>query len=193
MKSVCVFCGSSTGNRPEYSEAALELGNELVRRRIRLVYGGSSIGLMGLLADTVLAGGGEVVGVIPQVLVDREVAHRSLADLRITRSMHERKATMAELSDGFVALPGGLGTLEEFAEVLTWSQLGLQDKPCALLDVAGYYQGLLGFFDHAVAEGFVRPAHRATVLAARSASSLLDEMTAWRHPRVDKFQAAPLA
>ena len=142
---------------------------------------------MGLVADAALAAGGEVTGVIPQVLVEQEVAHFGLVDLRVTSSMHERKAVMAELSDGFVALPGGLGTLEEFAEILTWSQLGLQLKPCGLLDVDGYYQPLLAFLDHAVAEGFVRAEHRAMVLTAQSASGMLDAMGEWTHPRVGKF------
>jgi uncharacterized protein (TIGR00730 family) len=155
-----VFSGSSPGARPEYGAAAAALGRDLARRGLRVVYGGGGIGLMAAVADAALAAGAEVIGVIPQHLVDREVAHRGLSELRVTGSMHERKATMAELSDGFVALPGGFGTLEEFTEVLTWSQLGLQSKPCGLLDVAGYYGALLAFLDHAVTERFIRAEHR---------------------------------
>ena len=186
-----MFCGSSSGTRPEYTAAAAEVGRELAARRIRLVYGGSSVGLMGQVADAALAAGGEVTGVIPQLLVEQEVAHFGLVDLRVTSSMHERKALMAELSDGFVALPGGLGTLEEFAEILTWSQLGLQSKPCGLLDVTGYYQPLLAFLDHAVVEGFVRAEHRAMVLTSGSVAGLLDAMSDWTHPQVGKFAAGP--
>jgi len=163
------------------------LGQELIARRIRLVYGGASVGLMGILADTVLAGGGTVIGVIPEQLVDKEISHDGLSELRITSSMHERKATMADLSDGFLALPGGYGTLEEFAEVLTWSQLGLQRKPCGLLDVEDFYRPLLSFFDHAVAEGFVRPEHRDLVLSDADPARLLDALAAWIPPTVSKW------
>ena len=160
MRSVCVFCGSNPGRRPEYLAGAADLGRVLAARGIRVVYGGAHVGLMGALADAVLAAGGEIVGVIPGLLVDAEVAHPGLSDLRVTGSMHERKALMAELSDGFIALPGGLGTLEEFAEIVTWAQLGLHGKPTGLLNLLGYYDGLLGFLDHATAERFVRPDHR---------------------------------
>lgn len=173
--------------RPEYATAARELGHVLASRGIRVVYGGSSVGLMGVLADSALAGGGEVVGVIPQQLVDAELAHPGLSQLRVSASMHERKATMAELSDGFVALPGGFGTLEEFAEVLSWSQLGLQAKPCGLLDIAGFYRRLLAFFDHAVTEGFVRAEHRDLVLAETTPARLLDALVAWTPPAVAKW------
>ncbi|MDQ4092146.1 MAG: TIGR00730 family Rossman fold protein, partial [Actinomycetota bacterium] len=174
MHSICVFSGSSPGAQAEYAAAAQALGTEVATRGMRLVYGGASVGLMAVVADTVLAAGGEVVGVIPQQLVDKEVAHRGLADLRITRTMHERKTLMAELSDGFVALPGGYGTLEEFVEVLSWSQLGLQCKPCGLLNVADFYRPLLAFFDHAVTERFVRAEHRGLLLADTDAARLLD-------------------
>jgi uncharacterized protein (TIGR00730 family) len=187
VHSICVFSGSSPGARAEYAAAARALGTELAARGTRLVYGGASIGLMGVVADTVLAAGGEVVGVIPQQLVDKEVAHRSLSDLRVTASMHERKALMAELSDGFVALPGGYGTLEEFAEILTWSQLGLQHKPCGLLNVAEFYRPLLAFFDHAVTERFVRAEHRDLVLADTDAARLLDAFDTWTPPTLDKW------
>ncbi len=182
-----MFSGSSPGARPEYAAAATALGRELAGRGLRIVYGGAGIGLMAKVADAALAAGGEVIGVIPQHLVDSEVAHRGLSELRVTGSMHERKATMAELSDGFVALPGGLGTLEEFAEVLTWSQLGLQSKPCGLLDVAGYYGLLLAFFDHAVTERFVWAEHRAMVLADTNPGRLLDAMQRWTPPTVGKW------
>lgn len=192
MRSVCVFSGSSPGARPEYAAAARVLGEELAARGLRVVYGGASVGLMALVADSVLAAGGEVVGVIPQQLVDKEVAHHGLSELRVTGSMHERKASMADLSDGFVALPGGFGTLEEFAEVLTWSQLGLQAKPCGLLDVADFYRPLLAFFDHAVAERFVRAGHRELVLVDTDPGRLLDAMRDWKPPTVDKWIDRPI-
>jgi len=180
LGSVCVFCGSSPGARPEYTEAARLLGQRIAGRGLRLVYGGGGVGLMGEVADAVLAAGGEVVGVIPQHLVDREVAHPGLTDLRVTGSMHERKALMADLADGFVAMPGGLGTLEELAEILTWSQLGLQSKPCGLLDVAGFFDPLLAFLDHTVEERFVTAEHRGLVLADRDPDRLLDKLDAWQ-------------
>ncbi|MFY9805789.1 MAG: TIGR00730 family Rossman fold protein [Pseudonocardiaceae bacterium] len=185
MRSICVFSGSRPGARADYATAARALGSELAARGTRLVYGGASVGLMGVVADTVLAAGGEVIGVIPEQLVCKEVAHSGLSDLRVTASMHERKALMAELSDGFVALPGGYGTLEEFAEVLTWSQLGLQRKPCGLLNVAEFYRPLLTFFDHAVSERFVRAEHRDLVLADTDAARLLDTLDAWTPPTLD--------
>jgi hypothetical protein len=180
MRSVCVFSGSSPGARPAYAQAAEALGREVAARGLRLVYGGASVGLMGVVADAALAAGGEVVGVIPQHLVDREVAHTGLTDLRVTGSMHERKALMADLADGFVALPGGLGPLEELAEILTWSQLGLQSKPCGLLDVEGFFDPLLAFLDHTVTERFVSAEHRALVLAADRPDVLLDRLAGWR-------------
>ena len=180
LRSVCVFSGSSPGARPSYTETATALGREVATRGLRLVYGGASVGLMGAVADAALAAGGEVVGVIPQHLVDREVAHDGLTELQVTGSMHERKALMADLADGFVALPGGLGTLEELAEVLTWSQLGLQSKPCGLLDVEGFFEPLLAFFDHTVTERFVSTEHRALVLAADRPDALLDLLAGWR-------------
>jgi uncharacterized protein (TIGR00730 family) len=182
VNSICVFSGSNRGARPSYTEAAAALGRTLAERGTRVVYGGASVGLMGQVADAALAAGGEVVGVIPQHLVDREVAHEGLTELRITTSMHERKAVMAELADGFVALPGGLGTLEELAEVLTWSQLGLHRKPCGLLDVDGFYAPLLTFLDHTVTERFVSAEHRAIVLSATTPSDLLDRLAAWQPP-----------
>jgi uncharacterized protein (TIGR00730 family) len=187
MKRVCIFCGSSAGARPAYAASAEALGAELARRGLGLVYGGGAVGLMGIVADSALAAGGEVMGVIPQALVAKEIGHRGLSELRVVGSMHERKALMAELSDAFVALPGGLGTLEEFCEILTWSQLGLHRKPFGLLNVEGYYDGLLGFFDHAVAERFVYPEHRAMVLEEGEAGALLERLASYVPPVMDKW------
>lgn len=187
LNRVCVFCGSSAGSRPAYAAAARELGEALVRRGLGLVYGGGGVGLMGVLADTVLAAGGEVIGVIPQALVDREVASPRVADLRVVDSMHERKAMMAELADAFVALPGGLGTLEELFEVLTWAQLGIHGKPCGLLDSEGYYAPLVAHLDHAVAERFVRSEHRELLVVERRPEALLDRLATHRPPAVAKW------
>ncbi len=187
MKRICVFCGSSAGRRASYRGAAERLGGSLARRGIGLVYGGGSVGLMGLVADAVLAGGGAVDGVIPRRLARKEIAHASLTRLHRVGSMHQRKALMADLSDAFVALPGGMGTLEEMAEVLTWSQLGLHRKPCALLDVDGYWRPLVAFFDHAVQEGFLRPEHRAILLVERDPEALLDRLAAWKAPAARRW------
>ncbi|MGD0471481.1 MAG: TIGR00730 family Rossman fold protein [Terriglobales bacterium] len=187
MKRICVFCGSSQGSRPEYRVAAEELGAELVRRKIGLVYGGGNVGLMGVLADAVLRAGGKAVGVIPEHLMEREVGHKGLTKLHVVRSMHERKALMADLSDAFVALPGGFGTLEEFCEVVTWAQLGLHAKPCGILNVLGYYSPLLEMFDHAVQERFLKPENRALVLARDSVVELLRALEEWRPVRVEKW------
>lgn len=176
----CVFCGSSSGVRPEYKEAAEQLGRLLAARNIGLVYGGASVGLMGALADAVLAAGGEAIGVMPQFLVDHEIAHRGLSELRITHSMHQRKALMAELSDGFIAMPGGIGTLEEIFEIWTWAQLGHHHKPCALLNTAGFYDGLSAFLDTQVSEGFLRAPHRGTLLCQAQPEFLLDAMQSYR-------------
>src|SRR3954464_8084735 len=159
MRRVCVYCGSSPGSDPAYREAAVALVHALAERGIGVVYGGAHVGLMGVVADEALAGRAQAIGRIPQALVDREIAHTGLDDLRVVGSMHERKAQMAELADAFVALPGGLGTLEELFEVATWSQLGLHDKACGVLNVRGYYDGLAAFLDHAVGEGFLRAQH----------------------------------
>jgi uncharacterized protein (TIGR00730 family) len=184
LQRVCVFCGSSVGARPDYADAARALGAELAARAIGLVYGGSHLGLMGAVADACRSAGGEVIGVIPGSLVEAEVAHAGLDDLRIVSTMHERKALMADLSDGFVALPGGFGTLEEFCEVLTWSQLGLHSppKPCGLVDVAGFFGPLIALFDSAVDQGFLRPENRRLVLAAADPSSMLDALAVWQAP-----------
>jgi uncharacterized protein (TIGR00730 family) len=170
-----------------YRAAAVDLGHRLAERGIDVVYGGASVGLMGAVADAAMEGGGRVIGVIPQSLVDREVAHAALSDLRVVDSMHERKALMAELSDGFIALPGGSGTLEELFEVFTWSQLGLHRKACALLNVAGYYDLLAAFLDHAVAERFLRAEHRAMLLCERSPRAVLDAVESFEAPIVDKW------
>jgi uncharacterized protein (TIGR00730 family) len=187
MKRVCVFCGSSPGANPKFAQLATRLGGELVRRDLALVYGGGNVGLMGVLANAVLAQGGQVIGVIPKALADLEVAHTDLPDLRIVGSMHERKALMADLADGFVALPGGLGTLEEFCEILTWAQLGMHQKPCGLLSLGRYFDHLIAFLDHAVAERFLRPEHRALVLVEEDPVALLDRFEQFRAPAVEKW------
>jgi uncharacterized protein (TIGR00730 family) len=187
MKRICVFCGSSAGSRPEYRAATEELGTELARRNIGLVYGGGNVGLMGIVADAVLRAGGKAVGVIPEHLMRREVGHNRLTKLHVVRSMHERKALMADLSDAFVALPGGFGTLEEFCEVVTWTQLGLHAKPCGILNVLGFYIPLLGMLDHAVEERFLKPENRSLVLARESAVELLQALEEWRPVRVEKW------
>jgi uncharacterized protein (TIGR00730 family) len=184
---ICVFTGSNPGARPEYAAAARRLGEQLAARGQTLVYGGAGIGLMGVVADAVLAAGGQAIGVIPQALVAKEVAHRGLSDLRVVASMHDRKALMAELADAFIALPGGIGTLEEYFEITTWAQLGLHDKPCGLLNAAGYYDGLIRFLDHAVDQQFVRPAHRAMMIVDDDPASMLDRFEAYRPPAVAKW------
>jgi uncharacterized protein (TIGR00730 family) len=187
MQRVCVFCGSSVGRNPSYAHAATALGELLARRRIGIVFGGGRVGMMGVLADSALAAGGEVIGVIPEALVARELAHTGVTDLRVVSSMHERKALMASLSDVFVALPGGFGTFEEFCEVTTWSQLGLHRKPCGLLNVEGFFEPLLALFDHAAAEGFIRPEHRAIVVVESEPATLLDRLAAYLPPRQEKW------
>ena len=187
MKRLAVYCGSSMGNDPAFAGAAKEIGEAMAARGIGLVYGGGRLGLMGVVADAVLAAGGEAVGVIPEALMRREVGHVALTELHVVGSMHERKAMMADLSDGFIAMPGGYGTFEEFCEVLTWSQLGIHPKPCGLLNVAGYYAPLLAMFDHAVDEGFVRPQHRGIVLTAVDPAALLEQMAAFAPPVTEKW------
>ena len=183
---ICVFTGSSPGTRSEYADAARELGRLLVERRYGLVYGGGNVGLMAVAADAVLEQRGEVIGVIPELLIDKELAHRGLSDLRIVKSMHERKAVIAELSDGFVGLPGGIGTMEEFFEVLSWAQLSLHDKPCGLLNVYGYYQHLIWFLDHAVDQGFLKPKHRALLIVEKEPHRLLDRFEEFIAARTTK-------
>jgi uncharacterized protein (TIGR00730 family) len=187
MKSVCVFCGSSPGSDPAYLAAARETGRALARRGLRLVYGGGSVGLMGAVADAALEAGGEVTGVIPRALQLRELAHSRLTTLHVVGSMHERKARMAALAEGFLALPGGMGTLEELAEILTWAQLGLHARPVGVLDVAGYFAPLVGFFDRATSEGFLRPEHRRLLLVGDDPGALLDRFAAWEAPPVERW------
>jgi uncharacterized protein (TIGR00730 family) len=177
VRRVCVFCGSSPGARPAYAQATAELARVLVAEDLGLVYGGANVGLMATLADTALAEGGEVIGVIPRALVEKEIAHNGLSDLRVVDSMHERKALMADLADAFVALPGGLGTLEELLEIYTWAQLGLHRKPCALLDVEGYYARLAEFLEHIVEERFLREDHRAMLIVERDPRTLIERLS----------------
>ena len=190
MKSICVFCGASPGNRSEYMQAARELGLLLTKQGFRAVYGGGNVGMMGEFARSMLDAGGEVVGVIPRGLVEREVALTNLPDLRVVSSMHERKALMVELSDAFIALPGGLGTLEEIFEALTWGQLGIHRKPCGFLNICGYYDKLLAFLDHVAEEHFIELEHRAMFLLDRDPVSLLEKLAAYQHPQVDKAKRA---
>lgn len=182
MQRLCIYCGSSAGDDPVYREAAAALGATLARRGIGVVYGGARVGLMGTVADAALDAGGEVIGILPAVLQERELAHPRLTRLEIVDSMHRRKARMAELADGFIALPGGLGTLEELFEMLTWGQLGFHGKPCAVLNVAGYYTPLLGFLDAGVDAGFIRPEYRALLLDAVTADTLLPRMREFSAP-----------
>ena len=184
MRSVCVYCGSSPGRLPDYRDGARRLGTSLAEQGIRLVYGGAHVGSMGAVADAAMRAGGEVVGVIPRQMIALEVAHEHLSELHVVESMHERKALMAELSDGFVALPGGMGTVEELAETLTWSQLGIHRKPVGLLNRAGYWDQLLAFFDHAVGEGFLSPANRSLLLVEDEPDTLLARMAGWRAPSI---------
>jgi uncharacterized protein (TIGR00730 family) len=187
MKRVCVYCGSNIGRQPAYAQAAKDLAHALVKRRIDLVYGGASVGIMGVLANTVLAAGGHVIGIMPQTLLDREVAHTGLSELRVVTSMHERKTLMAELSDGFIALPGGLGTLEEMFEILTWGQLGLHQKPCGLLNSCDYYRSLIDFLDHAVAEQLLNKVYRAMLLVEEQPERLLERFEGYQAPAVARW------
>ena len=187
LKRICVFCGSSPGNNSKYAKSARSLGATLTEQGITLVYGGSNIGLMGEIANSMIGRNGDVIGIIPQVLVDKEVAFTHLHDLRIVNSMHERKALMAEMADGFISMPGGFGTLEETIEMLTWTQLGIHEKPIGLLNVEGYFDPLCGFIDHMVSEGFLVQGFRDMVLMDRHPDDLLDKMIKFRPPQVDKW------
>lgn len=189
MQRICVFCGSNYGVNPAYAEAAREVGRALVRRGIGLVYGGGRIGLMGEVANAALAAGGEVIGVIPEALFAKELGHEGLSELRVVASMHERKGTMADLSDGFITLPGGFGTMEEFFEVLTWGQLGLHRKPCGLLNVDGYYDTLLALFDSFVGERFARPEHRSFIIDESDPERLLERLESYQAPELIKWIA----
>lgn len=184
MKNICVYCGSSPGSRVEYAEGAKALARALVANNLGLVYGGSNLGLMGVVAQEVLDQGGRAVGVIPEQLVTKELAHPALTELFVTRNMHERKAMMAELSDGFIALPGGLGTFEELFEILTWGQLSFHSKPVGVLNVSGYYDGLLSFLNHAHSEAFIRTQHRNMLMSATCPVQLLNDFKAYEAPAV---------
>lgn len=187
MQRVCVYCGSNIGARDDYREAAVELADVLVRHELELVYGGASVGIMGVIADRVLELGGKVHGVIPGLLADKEIAHAGLTELHVVASMHERKSMMALLSDAFVAMPGGFGTLEELIEIVTWGQLKFHDKPVGMLNVRGYFEHLLAYLDHAVAEGFLRPENRAMLLHDADAAGLIRQFERYTAPRVEKW------
>jgi len=187
MKRICVYCGSSPGRLSDYRDAARQLGNELAARKIGLVYGGASVGVMGAVADAILEQGGQAIGVIPYALATREVAHNGLDELFVVDSMHERKAKMAELSDGFIALPGGWGTIEEIFEMLTWAQLGFHQKPCGLLNISAYYDHLFKFLEHAIDQRFVREEYRPMIMMEQTASGLLDRYQLYRAPSVRKW------
>jgi len=186
LKRLCVFCGSSFGANPAYVKAANDLGTAIAKRGIGLVYGGARVGLMGEIASSVIKAKGEVIGVIPKDLLEKEVAYTDLSDLRVVGSMHERKFLMAELSDGFIALPGGLGTLEEIFEIITWAQLNFHNKPCGLLNIHGYYNDLIKFLDHTVEEKFIEPEHRAMIVIDDDPESLLEKFLIYEPPKVDK-------
>lgn len=187
MKRICVYCGSSPGRLPDYTRAAEQLGSLMAENGLGLVYGGASVGIMGKVADAALANGAEVIGVIPSALATREVAHSGLSELHVVDSMHQRKAKMADLSDGFVALPGGWGTIEEIFEVLTWGQLGFHRKPCGLLNVAGYYDHLNAFLEHAIDEAFVKTDYRPMIMVENDPVRLLQNFRDYRAPRVKKW------
>ncbi|HJW57533.1 MAG TPA: TIGR00730 family Rossman fold protein [Burkholderiaceae bacterium] len=187
MKSICVYCGSSIGASPAYADGARTLARTMVEQDIALVYGGGNVGLMGIIADEVLRLGGEATGVIPAALMEKEVGHQGLTHLHIVKDMHERKAMMAQLSDAFIAMPGGIGTLEELFEVLTWSQLGLHDKPIGLLNIEGFYDGLIGFIEHLVAERFLRSDQSTLLVHEGDAPALLERFRSYHPERIDKL------
>ena len=187
MRRICVYCGSRPGKKALYREKAANLGKTLVQRGIDLVYGGASIGVMGAIADAVLEEGGEAIGIIPEALAVKEVAHDRLTSQHVVGSMHERKALMAELSDGFIALPGGWGTIEEIFEILTWAQLGFHEKPCGLLNVGGYFDGLFRFLEHAIDQQFVKPVYREMLIMESDAGRLLERFASYRAPKVRKW------
>lgn len=187
MKRICVYCGSNPGRLPDYRESARQLGHEMSARGLGLVYGGASVGVMGAVADAVLERGGHAIGVIPHSLATREVAHSGLDELIVVGSMHERKAKMAELSDGFIALPGGWGTIEEIFEMLTWAQLGFHQKPCGLLNVAAYYDHLFAFLEEAITQQFVKEAYRPMIMMDKTPGALLERFSAYKAPKVRKW------
>ena len=187
MKRLCVYCGSSSGRQPVYAQVARQLARAMVNRNIDLVYGGASVGIMGEIANAVLEEGGDVIGIIPKELFKKEVAHTGVTELREVDSMHERKSLMADLSDGFIALPGGFGTIEEIFEIITWSQLGMHRKPCGLLNVCHYYDKLIGFLDHAVTEQFIKAAHHSTILVDECPDALLGKFEVYEAPETVKL------
>lgn len=187
MNRICVFCGTNPGSRPAYGKAARELGRVLADQGVELVYGGASVGIMGELADSVQEHGGHVTGIIPQQLMEKEAAHTGIRNLIVVASMHQRKSQMADMSDGFIALPGGIGTLEGFFEILTWAQLGIHAKPSGILNIEGYFDGLTGFLDHAVREGFLTQAHRNAIIVERDPEQLLERMRAYTPPEGEKL------
>ena len=187
MKSICIYCGSSAGNKPEYQSMARQVGRTLAEQNLTLVYGGGSVGLMGITADACLEAGGKVIGIIPQKLMDKEVGHKSLTEMHVVADMHTRKAKMVELSDGFIAMPGAYGTLDEVFEALTWAQLGYHQSPVALLNVGGFYDGLLQFLDRAAGDQFLRPMHRQMLLVGTEIKPLLDQMRAHEPINADKW------
>lgn len=187
MQRICVYCGSSIGGGPEYADAARELADVLVRHELELVYGGAAVGIMGVIADRMLEQGGKVQGVIPKMLEEKEIAHQGLTELHVVSSMHERKSMMAMLSDGFIAMPGGFGTLEELIEMLTWGQLKFHDKPCGILNVRGYFDHLLSYLEHAVAEGFLRPENHEMLLHDSDPAGLVQQFERYTAPRVEKW------
>lgn len=189
IRRICVYCGSSPGRNPAFSLAAENLAETMCERGIGLVYGGAAVGVMGALANAVLKAGGEAIGVIPKSLAVKEVAHAKLTELHVVSSMHDRKAMMAELADGFIALPGGWGTLEEIFEILTWAQLGFHEKPCGLLNIEGYYDGLIGFLDNAIEQRFVREVCRPMLMTASEPAGLLDRFASYKAPKVRKWMA----
>ncbi len=186
IKKIAVYCGSSPGKNPAFHQAAVQLGKVLAAREITLVYGGGSVGLMGILAQTVMDQGGQVIGVIPQAIADMEVAFTDIQDLRVVEDMHTRKALMAELADAFIALPGGMGTIEEIMEILTWAQLGFHKKPCGILNIAGFYDQLLKFLDRLVMDQFIAPEHRSMLMVGESPQSLLEQFSSYDPPKIDK-------
>jgi uncharacterized protein (TIGR00730 family) len=189
MRRICVYCGSNAGARPVYAKAARELADVLIRHELELVYGGANKGIMGVIADAVLEQGGTVHGVIPQMLMDKEVAHQGLTELHVVASMHARKTMMAALSDGFIAMPGGFGTLEEIIEIVTWGQLQFHDKPCGLLNVDGYFDHLLAWFDHTKREGFLRTENREMLLVDTNPAGLVRQFERYAAPHVEKWTA----
>mgnify|MGYP000651644877 CR=1 FL=1 len=187
IRKICVYCGSNPGNRPDYIDAARRLAGVLVEKGIDLVYGGAGVGIMGAIASTVMEKGGHVTGIMPEGLVEKEIAHPSLSEMHVVGTMHERKALMADLADGFIAMPGGLGTSEELFEVWTWAQLGMHEKPCGLFNVCGYYNPLVSFLDHATAEGFISPTHRGMLIVESDPGKLLEQFKIYQAPRAKNW------